>query len=748
MTPQATVGVGMLPAVRRLFVGRDVEIAEALAALHDGQPVTLRRGFKGKTALAAVALRLWPGEASFVDLSTARSDADLLVAVAEVLDVSLEPSRTEAWAAQLGRSMATRSGLLLVLDGFEGLHAHRERLLGWLGQAPELRLLVTSRIVLGLPEERVVGVGPLAADAALALLQHHAADRGVVVEDDDVARRLVAQLDGLPLAIALAAGRLGVLSLAEVEARLAPAFLRASEAGRHETLDRALAWSWDLLDPPARSALAAVSVFDGASSRADLLAVLSDLSLDGVAALRVLAAHSLVQITGGDEVRLYRQVRAYAAARLTDLGLGRAARDAHAARFARLGTPAGIQRLRGPERLPTLAVLRQGLPNLLVAMAHAVETGQAELAGALWSAAQHPLEQSGQCGRAEADGRVISNLLPDGHALARHIDVERVRLLGVLGRLTEASALATRFLSRHGDAVSPELMIEQALLEQARGNFPASLGLLERSVSLLEFAGGSKWKQAHGHNSLGNALVMLGRLGDAHPHHEEALQISEDLGDLHTLATVLGNMGNRLRQQGRWREAATTYARSLRLHREDGATRLCGHILGNMAYLYRLQGQLADALEAYGQALDVARFHGDRSSECIQLINRSIALIDLDRLTDATADLDAALVLADQAGLAAVAAYAAAAGKVASGGALEADAVLRQGLSALQNIGAPLLPRRASRSRPSAPRRGRRGGRPGHLGPGAGPHPPGQESQAIVDAVRARIDAARRTVDD
>lgn len=687
-----TQTLGLAPQVGRL-VGRRTELAAVLAALDRGPTVLLHGGAGiGKTALAAVALRNWPGEGAFLDLSTARTTTELFVAVALVLDIKLSPESEHSWARQLGRALSLRGDLLLVLDATEGVDGLQPVLASWAGQAPDARFLVTSRVQRLAEGALPLELGPLSTPEGVALLQHRAAARGVEIEPGELAQRLVEQLDGLPLAIALAAGRLGVLSLEEVEARLAPAFLRASEEGRHGTLEGALDGSWELLSPASQKSLAMLSVFEAEASPTDAAEVLRHFKLEPEPALASLAMHSLLDASS-EGVRLFRQVRAYAALQCERLGLTAEAHQKHAEHFARLGSPSAQLRLRGPDRRTALQEQRRCLPDLLAAQEHALTTQQGALAGMLWMAALPPLEHSGQCARAEAAGARTSALLPDGSDLAVQIDDERLRLLVYLGRLTEGSVLIQTKAARHGGAEPLLLGINQAILECDRGEHHTALGRLQHAVDTLD-KGSLVWAQAHAHNSIANALVVLGRLEEASSHQDRALALSEQTGDLHTLATVLGNVGNRLRQQGDWPAAAETYARSLVLHRKDGASRICGHILGNLAYLYRLQGRVAEALHTYEEALSIARFHGDRFSECVQLINRGIAKSDLGRFHDAHTDATDAVSLAEATGLSVVAWYARLHRGKASLQLGDLDAArtdIRSGVQGLTSSGAPLL---------------------------------------------------------
>ncbi len=683
---------GLAPQVGRL-VGRRTALAALLTALDRGPTAVLHGGAGvGKTALAAVALRSWPGEGLFLDLNAACSAADVFVSVAQVLDVQLSANAPHTWSHQLGRALALRGDLLLVLDAAEGVQEIHAVLSSWASQAEEVRFLVTSRVQHPGEQTHTLELGPLSVDEGIALLQHRAAARGVEVQPGDLARQIVEQLDGLPLAIILAAGRLGVLSLKEVEARLAPAFLRAAEEGRHGTLQGALDGSWELLDPPCQKALAVLSTFEGVASPKDAGALLQAADLEPDATLTALAAHSLLDASS-DGLRLFRQVRAYARLQRDRLGLTQTSRQAHAEHFSRLGSQEAQRQLRGPDRRTALDEQRRCLPDLLAAQQHAVQTEQGCLAGRLWVAALPPLEHSGQAAKAETTGAAVSALLADGSPLAVQIDDERLRLLVNLGRLTEGSALIAANAARHSGTEPVLLGINQGILECDRGDHHSALVRLQRAVDTLEQSG-QPWAQAHAHNSIANALVVLGRLDEAGTHQDRALALAEGAGDLHTLATVLGNVGNRLRQQGDWPAAAQTYARSLLLHRKDGASRICGHILGNLAYLYRLQGRFAEALHTYDEALAVARFHGDRFSECVQLLNRSIAQLDLQQFSAAHADAHEGVLLADATGLGVVALYGRLhRGKAALrlGRATAAADDIRSGVQGLTSSGAPLL---------------------------------------------------------
>ena len=291
--------------------------------------------------------------------------------------------------------------LLLIVDNCEHLLDACADLCGaLLRAAPGLRVLATSREPLGIPGEVVYPVRPLDlppehADAQQAgqaaavrlFLDRGAAARGGTgggVAPVAVAERICRALDGLPLAIELAAARLGTLSAAEIEAHLADrfrflAYRRPSGDPRHQALRAAMDWSYDLLDAEERRVLAELSVFAGTFGLAQAAEVCSGGDQD--AALEVidrLAGKSLVAAEpaeDGTRYRLLDTVRYYAADRLAQAGGTDAARDRHAAAFVGLA-----------ERERQLAVLAREQDNFRAALEWSLARGDPagpRLAGAL-----------------------------------------------------------------------------------------------------------------------------------------------------------------------------------------------------------------------------------------------------------------------------------------------------------------------------------------------------------------------------
>ena len=250
------------------FHGRVAECAEVEAALASPGVLVLKgpAGI-GKSRLAIVMAERW-GQSSgrdvwFCNLTEVVGLDGLLAAIGSVLDVPPTRGDSAARVAKIGETIAERGALLLILDNFEQIADLAPIVVGWQLQATEARIVITSRRVLPVSGIRQFDLAPLDGVSCADLLVSRAAERGVVMVKDSDLHELAQRLDGIPLALELAAGRLGVLSVRDILERLEISMLRCSEAGRHGTLAGALDWSWDLLSVRDRLALSQLSVFAG-----------------------------------------------------------------------------------------------------------------------------------------------------------------------------------------------------------------------------------------------------------------------------------------------------------------------------------------------------------------------------------------------------------------------------------------------------------------------------------------------------
>ena len=326
--PGRLVGV---PATLTTFIGRDSERDTILTALGTGRLVTLQGpGGVGKTRLAAVigeaAGPAFPSGGAFVDLVPVR-DGYVAQAVAAALDVTERPlqSLEDAIAERLGDGRC-----LLILDNCEHVidaaAAFAERLLS---ACPGTRILATSRERLGIPGERTVHLAPLplGADAELLFRDRAAAAYPDFAIDPAAVAEICARLDGIPLAIELAAARSDALGasglLAALDDTLRLLAGRRGAAERHRSLGAVIGWSYDLLDSEERRLFRRLAVFAGAFDLDSVLAVTGAGGRGAVAdLLGRLADKSLVARQKGalGSWRLLETVRAFAADQLRDSG--------------------------------------------------------------------------------------------------------------------------------------------------------------------------------------------------------------------------------------------------------------------------------------------------------------------------------------------------------------------------------------------------------------------------------------------
>jgi predicted ATPase len=589
------------------FVGRlgDLAAVEQLVALPG--LVTIRgAGGMGKSRLADEVAARFGGHVLRCSLVGIETRQGLLQMVARALTLQLSGS-LEQQADQLGAALAGRSGLLLLMDNLEGVAAHADLLERWCAGAPALRILVTSRVALGCDTERAHRLGPMSSDDAVQLLAEAARARGVEA-DLQALSELSDRLDRLPLALVLAAGRMGVLSIDEIKDRLAPEFLRSGAEDRHGTMARALEGSWTLLDDDERRVLSELTVFRGGFDVPAAEAVCAGHGILEI--LERLERHSLITSTEG-RFRLLELVRVYAAQHLKDEA-GAIAR--HGAFAAALGTPEAIARLGTAAEEGWRQRLVAEQINLAVAVERALARQDTYVAVHALCASNVLASTMGPVAPALATTRralqleglsasQACRLWLDLSALARRLDQleeskqaaqEALRCAHQLGDtqliLQARTAAASVSLAQNRfdeayaayDALKEEpqlppplacrVLLDLGVVETTRGRQQEALAFLEASRAIAHQLSSPRLEGLV-LSVLANVEHELGRMTDAIAHRELAIARFVEVHDLVSEASARGNQAASLHGADRLR-AAEAYQEARRCAARLGVRRV------------------------------------------------------------------------------------------------------------------------------------------------------------------------------
>jgi predicted ATPase len=612
-------------ANRRSFVGRSREIDQIERAFGEGARLVTVTGpaGTGKTRLVERFVELERQVADrdelwFCDLSQAQGGADLCSVVGEALGV-------EHTAAAIARSLDSRGRCLVVLDNLEHLVDHAVPLVRlWQDEAQEAEFLITSRERLRLEDERCIALGPLpvpppdaraleqvlAFDAARLFLDRaRSADPGFVLDRSDAARlaAIVRSLDGIPLAIELAAARAGMLGLPELVALLERRFELLVAEGtsgvrRHATLRRAIDWSWDLLEPAARRALARSGVFRGGFSFEAFEHVAGaheGASLDLIQSLHdksFLNASTPEGLAGERRFSLYESVRVYACERLDASGELEAAETLHAEYY--LGAAerwAGA--LDGPRGSEMRRRLELACENLLAVHERGLGRGDAR-------------------GVEEALRAAIA--LESVFATRGPFD----RYLTLL-----QSALASSRAAALPEAVSARAYLARGRTHVLQGRFAEALHDFVQALELGKRSGSPSIVAAAALKA-GQAAAIEGRAEEADTHFESAKALISELGDPVLERQYASDLSMVRAAQGRPREALALTERALELAQRLGNQRVQGALLGNAGARLNELGRIPEAREHYEHAIALLIEVGDRRAAAV--FEAHIASVELE----------------------------------------------------------------------------------------------------------------------
>jgi predicted ATPase/Tfp pilus assembly protein PilF len=649
-----------LPAERDEFVGRGPELRDLHRRFDEGARLVslIGAGGTGKTRLAVRWGWTWLGEFAggvwFCDLAPARSLEGIAHAVATTLQV---PLGRDDLVEHIGRALAGRGRCVVILDNFEQVAAFAAESLGaWLSLAPEACFIATTRAVLGLRGEQVVGLAPLGASEGATLFVRRAEaawERFRVLPEDHAAiEDLVRLTEGLPLAIELAAARVRIMSPQMLLARMSERFKLLANAGRgndrQATLRTTFDWSWDLLSSTEKRALAQLSVFVGGFTLAAAEATL-DLGSPAtpwvVDLVQALLDKSLLRRLDGDRFGMFQSLQEYAAEHLSSEG-----------RFEGSGTQALADALARHWRyfssLGERAVLDGGsvdIENLVAACRRATAHGDLACAtralAASWFALQMtgPLQVGLVIAQALAD---TGRLSPSEGAIAAWVAGRASYLLGdvVSARRWLESALAQ--VRVHGPEVYEmrilcgwsQLLVSAGELGPARERLDEALG---KARTLSEPA-----LECEVLNGLGALEVSEGNATAARTRYQAAVDLASRNGDKRLEGGLLSNLGGLDFEAGNLEQAGRHYERALALVRSVSDKRWEGSARCNLALLHHEQGRSDDARDELEATLRLAKEIGHAELECFVLCNLGIVNEALGNLAHARSHYESAVALA------------------------------------------------------------------------------------------------------
>ncbi|MDQ5825029.1 MAG: tetratricopeptide repeat protein [Chloroflexota bacterium] len=602
-----------LPAPVTPFVGREAEVARVRSMLwRTGVRLVTLTGPPGigKTRLGlAVAASLHQDHehgAHFVPLDALRDPARVAATVAQTLDVEETPGATIEAALH---AYLRDKRLLLLLDNFEQVAEAAPAIAAMLAAAPGVKVLVTSRTPVHLYGEHEFPVPPLPlpdleSTDLTSLAQNPAVtlfvQRAQAVQPDfelDAANapfvaEICVRLDGLPLAIELAAARSKLFAPRLMLTRLANRLDLLKDGpvdrtARQQTLEGAIAWSYDLLDEREQALFRCLGVFAGGFSVEAVEAVYAGSSeqTDALGELGRLADKSLLlRIRDGDEPRfsMLETLREYAMKRLVESGEAAEVQQRHANYYLALAEQAESE-LRGPQQLAWVEKLEQEHSNLRAALE--------------WSLTPQ--------GSTEVGLRMASAL---------HI------FWWTRNYLSEASDWLARVLGRQEEG--PTLVRTKALnaagtIALFRGDYAQAHGFYQQCLDgRRELLGRGIGDMRGIAGALGNLGLVAWNLEDyeqAYALNKESLEILRELGDKHGMARSLTGVGAIAYSQGNHAEAKAAYTEALHLFEEFGDRQSVAMMQNNLGEIALAQSSLSEATAYFKDAMLLLKEIGNKA---------------------------------------------------------------------------------------------------------------------------------------
>ncbi|WP_117209300.1 BTAD domain-containing putative transcriptional regulator [Allorhizocola rhizosphaerae] len=570
-----------LPAALTSFVGRESEVDRLLHM--KARLITLTGpGGSGKTRLAVEAARHFE-QVWLIELAPLTDGSQWEPAVLDALGMRKQvPSTVEA--------LAHREGLLILDNCEHMLDAAARFVASVLGGCPGIRVMTTSREPLGITGEVVFPVSPLSTKDAVRLLE----DRALHELDQALARRLCEALDGMPLAIELAAARLRTMSLAQLVDRLDERFRLLTGGSRtalprHQTLRAVVDWSWELCSAAEREAWQRFATFQGGATLEAAEAVCGDFAV-----VSALVEKSLVRFDG-QRYHMLETIREY-------VDSSPFVGD-HARCFLALAEEAEPH-LRGHAQAAWLRRLRADQDNLHAALRRAVAASDSDLALRFVAALGWYWWLSGYRGEG-------SNLAKEALALPGFTDAEvhaRALVVGALNLMDGHGdfAQAGKWFSQASELVTaqmshPLLKLVVPMRSLVAWEAQEMLSVLPSYVELFDDS--DPWVAATARSFHGHALLNLGRgREEAHVDFQKALEGYRSVGDSWGMSLALEALSEFEAQRGDFTPAAASARAAIELLSELGTTEDLLQLRWRLAMALWMQGDVEPSVEALRDA--------------------------------------------------------------------------------------------------------------------------------------------------